>query len=528
MKVAKRGFSNDSTFLIFLLAPSIFFAVYYMLSGKMLEAILVLPIGLSLLLVIRYISRRHFPRRVDFALTTAIFHMYGLSMGETSPEDLVETIAENREYGFYSSVFQRIRSLAKDFGYGITKATAHMAESVKPPLKDILVRLTHVFSSLEPRGYLEMESSMLIEEYSGYYTRSLETLKTLGGIFTSFQSVTVFLIMTIVIMAIFMIDPSAIIFGYIIAVFAVVMMYILFRASSPREKLVYVGKYPPKLYLAMRWGLIATGASSTLLAILLYFSKGPPFAFMTLGLGVVIPGIFGYMLERHVNQIDRNYPTFLKALGENLASTSDLKAAFSYIILMELGPFKKLVREALARLKLGISHEQTLETLASEAASYQVHISNRIFLDALSRGANPLEIGNALGNRVVRFIEFRKSRDVTAKGFQMIIMILQPLTVALLIVMQVLADFMSRYLVNLPYFGFNAIPIPVIEVGNIIIIFIMAVVNALTIKEVSGGYWGSFLLNLGILLIVSGVTWMAARILIEFALGSMPSLELPI
>lgn len=454
--------------------------------------------------------------------------MYSLSLGETSPDDLVGTIAENKEYGFYSQVFRKIRSLAKDFGYGITKATAHVAEAVKPPLKDILVRLTNVFSSVEPRGYLEMESSMLIEEYSGYYTRAIETLKTLGGIFTSFQSVTVFLIMTIVIMAIFMIDPSAIVFGYIIAAFSVIMMYVLFRASSPRERLVYIGRYPPKLYLAMKWGLIATGASSTTLAILLYFSKGPPLAFTTLGLGIIVPGIFGYMLEKQVSKIDRHYPTFLKALGENLASTSDLKAAFSYIIQMELGPFKKLVREALARLRLGIGHEQTLETLASEAASYQVHISNRIFLDALSRGANPLEIGNALGNRVVRFIEFRKSRDVAAKGFQMIVMVMQPLTVMLLIVMQVLADFMSKYLVNLPYFGFNAIPIPVIEVGNIALIFIMAIVNALTIKEVSGGHWGTFLLNLGILLTVSGLTWMAAHMFIEFALGSMPSLELPV
>ncbi|MEM2385718.1 MAG: hypothetical protein QXO67_01935 [Candidatus Bathyarchaeia archaeon] len=525
-KAAKT--SREILLSILLLFPSLLFAIYYMFAGKILEAVLVLPMGLGILLILKHMGRRRLPRRVDFILTTTIFHMYSLSLGETSPDDLVGTIAENKEYGFYSQVFRKIRSLAKDFGYGITKATAHVAEAVKPPLKDILVRLTNVFSSVEPRGYLEMESSMLIEEYSGYYTRAIETLKTLGGIFTSFQSVTVFLIMTIVIMAIFMIDPSAIVFGYIIAAFSVIMMYVLFRASSPRERLVYIGRYPPKLYLAMKWGLIATGASSTTLAILLYFSKGPPLAFTTLGLGIIVPGIFGYMLEKQVSKIDRHYPTFLKALGENLASTSDLKAAFSYIIQMELGPFKKLVREALARLRLGIGHEQTLETLASEAASYQVHISNRIFLDALSRGANPLEIGNALGNRVVRFIEFRKSRDVAAKGFQMIVMVMQPLTVMLLIVMQVLADFMSKYLVNLPYFGFNAIPIPVIEVGNIALIFIMAIVNALTIKEVSGGHWGTFLLNLGILLTVSGLTWMAAHMFIEFALGSMPSLELPV
>ncbi|MBS7616280.1 hypothetical protein KEJ45_03675 [Candidatus Bathyarchaeota archaeon] len=528
MGVKPIKISRDSVVAVLLLVPSLLFALYYLSAGKMLEAIIILPISIGVLMFLKYMSRKRYPKKVDFMLTTVVFHLYGLSLGETSPDDLVNTIAENREYGFYSRIFQKIRSLAKDFGYGITKATAHVADIVKPPLKDILVRFTNVFSSVEPKGYLEMESSMLIEEYSGYYTRALETLKTLGGIFTSFQSVTVFLIMTIVIMAIFMIDPSAIAFGYFIAAFAVIMMYVLFRASSPRENLVYIGKYPPKLYVAMRWSLIATGASSTLLAVLLYFSKGPAFAFMALGLGMIMPGIFGYMLEKHVNKIDRNYPTFLKALGENLASTSDLRAAFSYIVQMELGPFKKLVKEALARLRLGIGHEQTFETLSSEAASYQVHISNRIFLDSMSRGANPLEIGNALGNRVVKFIEFRKSRDVTAKGFQMIIMVMQPLTVVLLVVVQVLAEFMSQYLVNLPYFGFNAIPIPVIETGNIILVFIMAVVNALTIKEVSAGYWGTFFLNLGILLIVSGITWMAAGVFIEMALGSMPSIELPV
>lgn len=513
---------------ILLLVPSFLFSLYYLLIGEMLEAVLMLFIGIGVLWLLRYVSKKRVPRKVDFALTTVVFHMYGLSLGETSPEDLVRTIAENKEYGFYSKIFQKIRALAKDFGYGITKATAQVADFVKPPLKDTLVRFTNVFSSVEPKGYLEMESSMLIEEYSGYYTRAIETLKTLGGIFTSFQSVTVFLIMTIVIMAIFMIDPSAIVFGYLIAAFAVIMMYVLFRSASPKENVVYIGKYPNQLYLAMRWSLITTGLSSIVLAMLLYFPLGPPFAFIMLGLGAIIPGIFGYMLEKYVNRIDRNYPTFLKALGENLASTSDLKAAFSYIVQMELGPFQKLVRDALARLKLGIGHEQTLETLSCEAASYQVYISNKIFRDSISRGANPLEIGNALGNRVVKFIEFRKARDVITKGFQTILMTMQPLTVALLVILQVLAEFMSQYLVNLPYFGFNAIPIPLIAAGNIVLVFIMAVVNALTIKEVSAGYWGTFLLNLGILLIVSGITWMATNILIKFALGSMPSIELPI
>jgi archaellum biogenesis protein FlaJ (TadC family) len=511
-----------------MLVPSVLFSVYYVLSGRLFEAIISFAIGLAVFYGLRYMEKRHVKTKVDYSLTTVIFHMYGLSLGETSPSDLVGTIADTREYGFYCQIFYRIRNLAKDFGFGITKATSQMAKTVKPPLKDILVRCTNTFSSVEPKGYLEMESSMLMEEYSGYYTRAIETLKTLGGIFTSFQSITVFLIMTLVIMTIFMMDPSAIVFGYVIAIFATVIMYFLFRSSSPREQIVYIGKYPPKTYSLMKWGFMATVPSSAVLAFFLYFAVGPPLAFIVLGLGAIIPGVFGYMMERYVSKVDKNYPTFLKALGENLASTSDLKSSLSYILYMELGPLHKLVKEALARVKLCIDHRQALETLSSEAASYQVHMSNKILLDSLGRGANALEIGNALGNRVVKFLEFRKMRDVVAKSFQTIVLVMQPLTVVLLVVLEVLAGFMSQYLINLPYFGFNSIPMIVIETGNIIVVFVMAVVNALIVKEVSAGYWGTFLLNFGILLVLSGVTWMAGRVLIQGVLGSMPSIELPV
>ncbi len=504
------------------------FSVYYVLTGNMFEAIISFATGIAILYALKYMEKKRVKTKIDYNLTTVIFHMYGLALGETTPSDLVNTIADNKEYGFYCQVFQRIRNLARDFGYGITRATSQVAKTVKPPLKDILVRLTNTFSSVEPKGYLEIESSMLIEEYSGYYTRAIETLKTLGGIFTTFQSITVFLIMTLVIMTIFMMDPSAIVFGYVIAIFATVMMYFLFRSSSPREQIVYIGKYPPKTYSLMKWSFMATVPSSAVLAFFIYYAMGAPLAFIVLGLGVIFPGVFGYMMERYVGKVDKSYPTFLKALGESLASTSDLKSSLSYILYMELGPLHKLVRTALARVKLGIDHRQALETLSSEAASYQVHMSNRILLDSMGRGANALEIGNALGNRVVKFIEFRKMRDVVAKSFQTIVLVMQPMAVVLLVVLEVLAGFMSQYLINLPYFGFNSIPMIVIETGNIIVVFVMAVVNALIVKEVSAGYWGTFFLNFGILLVLSGVTWMVGRVLIQSVLGSMPSIELPV
>lgn len=496
--------------------------------GNMLEAIMTMSIGFAVMLLLRYAAKKKVPTRIDYNLVTTVFHMYGLSMGETSPSDLVATIAENKEYGIYSSIFKRILNLAKNFGYGLTRSTMEMADQVKPPLKDLLIRCTTIFSSVAPKGYLEMESSTLMEEYSGYYTRSIETLKTIGGIFTTFQSVIVFLIMTLAIMTVFMIDPSAIIFGYVVAIASLMLMYFVFKTTSPKEQVIYIGRYPPYLYHCMRWSLFASGLPCGLLALYFYFAVGAPFAFIVLGLGVIMPGIFGYKLESYVGKIDRDYPTFLKALGEHMASTASLRASLSYILYMELGSLHRLVKKALMRLKLGISHAETLGALSTEAASHQVHISNTILLDSLKRGANALEIGNALGNRVVKLMENRRKRELVAKSFQTIMMVMQPLTVVLLVILRVLAEFLSASLVGLPYFGFNEIPLVVIEVGNLTLILMMAVINAFIIKEASAGYWGTFFFNLAVLLILSGVSWIVAESFIRSALGSMPTVDLPV
>jgi len=159
-----------------LLVPSVAFSAYYLYVGKFLEAVLTLGITAGFFCFFLYLAGKRAPRKIDYNLVTMIFHLYGLSHGQTSPADMVEAIAENKEYGFYSKVFQKIRKLAKDFGYGYTEATAQIAETVKTPLKDVLVRCTNVFSSGEPKGYLEIESSTLMEEYFSYYARAIETL----------------------------------------------------------------------------------------------------------------------------------------------------------------------------------------------------------------------------------------------------------------------------------------------------------------------------------------------------------------
>jgi archaellum biogenesis protein FlaJ (TadC family) len=242
---------------------------------------------------------------------------------------------------------------------------------------------------------------------------------------------------------------------------------------------------------------------------------GVPFAMVTAGLLMLTPGVIAYRLESYVTAIDEHYPTFIKALGENMASTSDLKAALEYVLHMELGPLRSLASRASARLKLGVAGETAFSLLASEASSHKIYMFNRIFLDSFRSGGNPLEVGKILGNTLIRLQEFRKRRMSVVKSFEAVVLMLQPVTVALLVILSSLCRFFSSMLVSTPYLQLGQIPLDIIDTGNALLTPLITVLNSLAVKEARGGFWGTALLYAGILFTVSGAVWIGTEQLVD-------------
>ena len=228
---------------------------------------------------------------------------------------------------------------------------------------------------------------------------------------------------------------------------------------------------------------------------------------MIFGASLLLPGIFAYKLESFVIKIDEFYPTFIKALCENMATTSSIKSAISYVLHMELGPLRRLLERTLKRIQLGVRIEKSVSLLSSESASYRVYTMNRMLLDSINYGGNLIEVGKILGNSCIKFLEFKKRRSSVAKSFKTVIFILQPVTVALLVILTYLCRFFSQSLVSLPYFTFGEIPVSVIQTGNVFMILFVTTLNALALREAEGGFWGTSLLYIGLLLILSGAAW---------------------
>ena len=501
--------------------PSLISAAYYLYLGDTLKSAISLVAIMGIILILLYLSKRSAPTKIDERLVNATLHMYAVSLGEVGPKDLVKVIADTTEYGYYYKIFRRIRYIATGLGYGFTQATARVAEMMKQPFKDVLIRLTNAFSSTEPKGYLEMESSTMIEEYSGIYERGIESLKVLGGVFSTFQSVAIFIIMTLSLLTVFMASPNMVFYSYVISCITLILMFAGIKMIAPSEHLIHVGEPVPPLYRIFKWTMILATPISILSALWMLTLNGPAYSFFVLGGCMIVPGAFAYRLETRVISIDEHYPTFLKSLGGNMASTTSMKLSLASIIEMELGPLRELIRRGLARVKLGISNQRALALMSSESASHQIYIANRVFLDALNYGGDPLLIGKILGNHVVRFLEFRKRRKTVAKSFEAICMIMQPITVALLVLLTFLSDYFSRTLTSLPFFEFGAIPMDLLQLGNVIIVILLSILNALALKEIGGGFWGTFFLNFGIIMVLNGATWIGTKMLIDIVFNKM-------
>jgi len=507
--------------MLILLIPALIYSTYSILRNDILGFLVTLSsyAGFSAFLHLFY-GRSRPPTKIDEKLVTCILHMYAISQGEVGPDDLVKVIAENREYGYYSTVFRRLREMATKLGYGFTKAASKVASFVRQPLRDILVRCTEIFSSTEPKGYLELEASTIIEEYSGSYVRAIESLRVLGGVFSTLQSVAVFIIMTLAVMTVFISNRNIVFLAYIASTGALLMIYFGIRMVAPKDPLVYINmRIPSKPYRDFLFSLF--GAVCIPIAVLVALNYGVAYGLIISGLGLTFPGIFAHKLESYVKRIDEHYPTFIKSLGENMASTSSLKSAFSYVLYMDLGPLKDLVKRALARVKMGISNEKALEILSAESSSHRVHVTNKIFVDAVNYGGDPLEVAKLLGNNFVRFLEFRKRRMSVSRSFEAVVYVLQPITVALLVIVTNLCQYFSQYLTSLPYFTFGEIPIDIINAGNIFLILFITLINSLGLMEAKGGFWGKTLLYAGILLTLSGGAWIGAEKIMETAMGQL-------
>lgn len=479
----------------------------------------VIPASIAILLLIDVMRRQ--VGRMDIKLVLVITHMYTLSLGQIEPKELIENIAESDEYKEYQKVFRTILNLAINLTQGLTKAISQVAEMVKPPLKDILIRMAEAFSTTKPRDYLELEYSTIIEEYMGYLNRTIETLKLLGGVYGTFQSVSSLIILVTMIMSIFLVDPKTIILSYILSTITTIIILIAIKLIAPKDIMVYT-KRESELHKTIKYNALITIPTSILIFIVIQTStKITSIALISSGLTVGITGYMARKLEKKITIYDEYYPTLIKTIGENLSTTLNPKSALEYSTHVHLGPLKKHVKHTISWINLGLDIEKSFKLMAEETSSHTIRIMNKILINSIRVGAPSIQVSKVIADTTIKILEIRKRRQSTAKGMESIILMIHPLTILIILSITRILENFSAMIPSTQYIPLNPIPTQIINFGNIILVYILSIINAATMTLFRGGYQWRIALNIAILLVISGVMWIISDILSKYVISNI-------
>lgn len=444
-----------------------------------------------------------------------VTHMYSVSTGRPPHERLFGLgNISGKGYGIYSSILNRIANLAKRWGYGFVVATRIQARETGNTLfRDFLNRLAEAINVGEDlETFLQMEQETMLVNYEADYTRVLEALKLLLGIYTAAMSSAIFIDINVVMLSFFFGGIEIIFISFIATIAALALLVLLIRKSLPRQNIVHdlrINMAERRLYLYTL--LVSVSIASVLGIYIMMMFKETSYFLITFGLFLFIPGIIGRRIENKVKNIENFFTVFIRSMGLAYTTLRNYAQTIRSILGTELGELTKHLRRLYSRLRNGIDTRIAMLYFVGESGSETLRRGIDIFYDAIEAGGDPAKVGQVLSTTMQRLLNLRKMREQTARAFQGVVYILTILIVALaefvftliIILQQVFVGVGATQLQILPITYIESEVITILKLG---LIFAITIINAFALQFARGDYTGGAWIHAALLLVLSGAT----------------------
>ncbi len=479
------------------------------------------PIPIIIGYIVDFLKRKGITAVVDENLLYLVTHMYSVATGKPPHERIFSLgSVSGRGYGEYSQVLSKIASLGKKWGYGYVIATKIQSkETTNTIFKDFLNRLAEAINVGEDlETFLNLEQSTILVTYEADYTRVLEAIKLLLGIYTASISSAMFIVINIVLLSFFIGNVMTIIVSFLGTIAALTILVFLIRKSLPRQILVHDLSINIPEIMVYKFSLVASIAMSSIVSFSIIAKLGElSYTLIIFGFFLLVPGLIGRRIESNVKSIESFFIVFIRSLGLTYSTLRNYAQSIRSILASDLGLLTKHLRRLYSRLRNGIETKVAFLYFIGETGSETVRRGIDIFYDAIEAGGDPAKIGETLSITIQRTLNLRKQREQVARAFQGVIYVLNTLIVALAEFVFTLTLMLQNVFVTaggtgvhiLPFTFIEPIIIQILKVG---LVFIITILNAFALQFARGGYIGAAWLHASILLILSGSTMIVASI----------------
>ncbi|RLG75876.1 MAG: hypothetical protein DRO12_05020, partial [Thermoprotei archaeon] len=307
-----------------------------------LIALLSSPLPPLLAYILAALRKRRVLTHADEDLLYVIAHMYAVSTGRPPRERLFELgSVSGLGYGEYSAVLSKIAVLAKRWGYGFIKAIKIQAEQVTNNLfRDFLVRLAEAMNVGEDlERFLGSEFESILAEYEASYTRVLEAVKMLLGMYTASMSSALFIIVNMILIALLIFGGvTLVVVSFLGTIAALTALVFMIRKVLPREKLVHdlsVNIPERRLYAYTLITAVVLGAVVGLGVFRIF--KDPSYFMISFGAFLIVPGFMGRKIEGKIKNVDSFFVVFIRSFGLTLSSVRNYASALRSLLRTDFG-----------------------------------------------------------------------------------------------------------------------------------------------------------------------------------------------
>ncbi len=459
---------------------------------------------------------------VDVDLVFLILHMYGVSTGKPPRKKIFTPECVAGDYGYFDQLLRRIVTLAIDWGYGFVTACRVVAETCRHKVfKDFLYRFSEILNVGEdPERFLSIEKDAILAEYQAHYTRAMDAMRILLGVYTTSVSSAIFLAATTLIFAMMFAGDI----GFIVSAFGAIMLslamlvYIIYKVI-PRDRLTHTLPVYPKIknfYRVTAFLAVATAASA---AVLVYFMfRNPANILIACSLPLIVPGIVAKKMERDVKEMDCFFPIFIRSYGLTFATMPHHAQALSSVLRSAFGKLTLPLKRLYARLVNGVMPRVAWYYFVGETWSETIRHGVNVFLDTVEAGGDAAKIGPTISDTITKILNIRRLRDQISKTFEVTVYVVHALMVAIAMFILGLLESFQTFMMRLGATGgpiplpFTPIPVEPVRLITTIFILVVAALNAMAIKIAQGGMYETVWIPLSLLLAISGATMILATL----------------
>lgn len=448
---------------------------------------------------------------LSFDLLSNLTYMAALSTGGTS-RDMILRRAIKQDFKT-TSFFEKVYLLAKRLGFEYVRAFQLVAAQTRADsVRSLLLRFASSIGSGESeQDFLLQEARIEREKYVGDYSRKVESLQKWGEAYAAFL-VSSTLIVVVALISTMLYDLGT---GFILALAGTMFLMscmgvFVIYASAPYEVVAHKEEHGPiARRRAVRMFVLAApmGAVTAVVVALAQTTvqEGLGWALIAFGASLVPAGVFAYVDDMRVRNVDAEVAGFVRALGAVTASLgSTLTVGVQKLDRRSMGAMEPYLERLQGRLNGRLSPEVCWERFTDETGSALVNRTMRMFVDGVSVGGSPDVVGTIATDYAMNVALLRAKRRASALPFAFLVIPLHTAMIGLLVfILEIMRSFNQRLLEAVSTLN-RASSSMVIEIPNLpifqpkdlgpvtyitmAVVLVLVVANSLVPKLALGGH----------------------------------------